>query len=135
MLVLFRQMSKSKFQLAFDGPALRAGTMEIGELASSLLAIGDLIRDANQQLNENRAEVSVRVKADFKGGSFDIALLLDQSLLEQAKNVTVQVPQSIFLDFCSEVCHFSLDECESGSPRKGTRGRGEGPPALQPAQP
>src|ERR1035437_6931368 len=49
--------------------------------------------------------------------------------------VTVQVPQSIFLDFCSEVCHFSLDECESGSPRKGTRGRGEGPPALQPAQP
>src|ERR1035437_6283704 len=49
--------------------------------------------------------------------------------------VTVQVPQSIFLDFCSEVCHFSLDECESGSRRKGTRGRGEGPPALQPAQP
>jgi hypothetical protein len=87
VLVLFRQMSKAEFQLAFDGPALRAGTMEVGELAASLLAVGDLIRDANQQLNEDRAEVSVRVKADFKSGSFDIALLLDQSLLEQAKNL------------------------------------------------
>ena len=89
MLVLFRQMSKAEFQLAFDGPSLDAGTMEVGELASSLLAVGDLIRDANQELNENRAEVSVRVRADFKTGSFDVALLLDQSLLEQAKNLLI----------------------------------------------
>jgi hypothetical protein len=30
--------------------------------------------------------------------------------------VTVQIPESILLDFCSKVCHFNLDECESGSP-------------------
>lgn len=89
MLALFPQMSKSEFQLAYDGPSLRDGTMEVGELASSLLAVGDLLRNANRELNGNRAEVSLHVKADFKSGSFDVALLLDQGLLEQANNILI----------------------------------------------
>jgi hypothetical protein len=40
-------MSKAEFQLAFDGPALRYGTMDANELASSLFAIGDLVQSAN----------------------------------------------------------------------------------------
>jgi len=89
VLALFPQMSKSEFQLAYDGPSLRDGTMEVGELASSLLAVGDLLRNANRELNGNRAEVSLHVKADFKSGSFDVALLLDQGLLEQANNILI----------------------------------------------
>jgi hypothetical protein len=80
-------MSRAEFQLAYDGPALRSGSMDVTELASSLLAVGDLIQDANRVLNGDRAEVSVRVKSDFKKGSFEVALLLDHSLLEQAKNL------------------------------------------------
>jgi hypothetical protein len=63
--------------------------MEVGDLAASLLAVGDLVRDANRILNADRAEVSVQVKADFKSGSFDIALLLDQSLIEQARQLLI----------------------------------------------
>ena len=80
-------MSKAEFQLFYDGPALRDGTMNVNELASSLLAVGDLVKAANQQINEDRADVSVRVKSDFKRGSFEVALLVDQSFLEHAKNL------------------------------------------------
>lgn len=87
MIGLFSKVSRAQFQLAFDGPALRAGTMDVNELAPALLSIGDLLREVNQQVNGERAEVSVRVKADFQRGSFEVALLLDQNLLEQAKNL------------------------------------------------
>src|ERR1019366_4416375 len=50
-------------------------------------------------------------------------------------NVTVQVPQSIFLDKSRGIGYRRVDECESGSPDKATRGSGEEPSALQPTQP
>ena len=82
-------MSKAEFELAYNGPALRNGTMDVKQLASSLLSVGELVQEANRQLNEGRAEVSVRVKSDFRKGSFDVALLVDQSLLEQAKTLLI----------------------------------------------
>ena len=39
--------------------------------------------------------------------------------------VTVQVPQSIFLDKSRGIGYRRVDECESGSPDKATRGSGE----------
>lgn len=84
-------MSKADFQLFYDGPALRYGTMDVNELASSLLATGDLLREANHLFNAERAEVSIRVRSDFKKGSFEVSLVLDQSLLEQAKNLLLPV--------------------------------------------
>src|ERR1035438_2788691 len=83
-------MSKAEFQLAYDGPALRSGTMDVNQLASALLATGDLFREANRQLNGDRAEVSIKVRSDFKKGSFEVALLVDQGLVEQAKNLVLQ---------------------------------------------
>ncbi len=61
--------------------------MDVNELAPSLLALGDLVRASNTHLNGDRAEVSVRVRSDFKKGSFEVALLLDHNLLEQAKQL------------------------------------------------
>jgi hypothetical protein len=49
--------------------------------------------------------------------------------------VTVQVPQSIFLDKSRRIVYCMVDECESESPRKATWGSGEWPSALQPTQP
>ncbi len=77
-------MSKAHFQLAYD---VRAGTMDVNELAPALLATGDLLREANRQLNGERSDVAVKVQSDFKRGSFEVALIVDHTLLEQAKNL------------------------------------------------
>lgn len=80
-------MSRATFQLAYDGEAVRAGSMDVHELAPALLAVGDLVRHANSILNGEQATASVRVQSDFRHGSFEINLILDQNLIEQAKNL------------------------------------------------
>jgi hypothetical protein len=78
-------MSQETIQVAYDGGALKAGTMDVTELAPALLAMGNLFQQTNRLLNGDKAQISVHVRADFKRGSFDVALLL--VLLDQAKSV------------------------------------------------
>lgn len=66
--------------IAYDGDALKDGSMDIRELAPALLALGDLLQGANRVLNGNRATLAVKVQADFKTGSFDVGLALAQDL-------------------------------------------------------
>lgn len=66
--------------IAYDGEALKDGSMDIRELAPALLALGDLLQGANRVLNGNRATLAVKVQADFKTGSFDVGLSLAQDL-------------------------------------------------------
>ena len=79
-------MSQDTFQLAYDGSALADG-MDVYELAPALLSLGDLIRDVNRFLNQDRTSVAVEVQSDFRRGSFEISILLDQSIVEGAKQV------------------------------------------------
>ena len=78
-------MSRADFQLAYDGDALRDHAMDVDELAPALLAVGNLCREANRILNEERAEVLVRVRVDFERRCFDIHFELVQSLYDQVK--------------------------------------------------
>jgi hypothetical protein len=66
--------------VAYDGDALRTGEMDVRDLAPALLGIGDMARDANRLLNGTRAEVSVKVHADFRAGSFAVTITLFQTL-------------------------------------------------------
>src|SRR5688572_13132490 len=66
--------------VAYDGPALADGSMDVRDLAPALLALGELLQSANRVLNEDKATLAVKVQADFKTGSFDIGIGLFQSI-------------------------------------------------------
>ncbi|HAH11007.1 MAG TPA: hypothetical protein DCL54_14975 [Alphaproteobacteria bacterium] len=75
-------MSRTTFTIAYDGPALREGLMDVRDLAPALLAVGRLFDAANLTLNGDSAKVSVQVRATT-AGSFEIVLELFQSLGQQ----------------------------------------------------
>jgi hypothetical protein len=60
------------FQVVYDGPALESNEMDVRELAPALIAIADLLEEANALINNNSAKVKVNVRGSFKSGSFGI---------------------------------------------------------------
>lgn len=80
-------MNKQHFRIVYDGPALQEHTMDVRDLAPALLAMGDVLEEANYVLNGERAKVSVQVKASFKTGCFPIDLDVVQSLANQIKDL------------------------------------------------
>lgn len=75
----------AKTRIAYNGPALASGEMEIKELAPALLAFAELIENANKALGNDR-KIQVLLNQDsLRRGSFDITTILQYSILEQAK--------------------------------------------------
>lgn len=68
-------MAEYGLHVAYDGPALREGRMEVRELAPALLALADLFREANHVLHPDESSVSLEIEAT-RDGSFDIGLVL-----------------------------------------------------------
>jgi hypothetical protein len=85
-------VSSAQLSISYDGELLRAGLMDVQELAPALLASGTLIQKANALLNGQTTSVSLKVRSDFRKGSFLINFVIDQSLLEQAKNFLIAHP-------------------------------------------
>lgn len=83
-------MSRERVQVSYDGPALSEHGMDVYALAPALLALGDLIREANRQVNGDRARVSVSVTEDFEHKCFNINLDIAQTILEQIKSFLAQ---------------------------------------------
>ncbi|GAB2491412.1 hypothetical protein [Arenimonas alkanexedens] len=81
------EMAHAKFNLVYDGPALREHRMEVRDLAPALLAMGELVERANEILNGNQAKVCVNVHASFKQGSFGIDLDLAQTLWQRVLDI------------------------------------------------
>jgi hypothetical protein len=75
-------VSRASFTIAYDGPALQAGVMDVRDLAPALLAVGQLFDAANSVLNAETAQVSVSVRATSHG-SFEIAFQVAQTLQAQ----------------------------------------------------
>jgi hypothetical protein len=70
------------FQIVYDGPVLDSHEMDVNDLAPALLAISELLEEANQIINDGKAKIDVRVKGSFKSGSFGIDLSILQSTFD-----------------------------------------------------
>jgi len=62
------------FHLAFDGEAIKDGSIEVNDLAPALLALGDLVDETNKYVTGGKAPVALRVRPEIERGSFKIAL-------------------------------------------------------------
>ncbi|WP_146135087.1 hypothetical protein [Neisseria iguanae] len=80
-------MSHEKFNVLYDGEALRNNEMNVQTLAPALYAFGTLLEEANAAINGSRAKVSVNVKASFKTGCFGIELNTFVSLVDLSKSL------------------------------------------------
>ncbi|WP_156629632.1 hypothetical protein [Methylobacterium sp. Leaf85] len=76
------EMSKAQFTIAYDGEALRDGTMDVRALAPALLAVGQLIDAANSALNGKDTNIAVKVRATHPG-CFNIDLDIIQTVARQ----------------------------------------------------
>ncbi len=72
-------MSHATFQIAYDGPAMAAHSMDVQQLGPALLSVGDLCREASRVINgEDAAKINVKVRANFEEKCFDIIFDLIQ---------------------------------------------------------
>lgn len=63
------------FKVAYDGSAVTNNEMDAKILADSLLGISAAIEESNKIINGKTSEVFIKVKSDFKPGSFEVELV------------------------------------------------------------
>lgn len=67
------RVSKASFIVAFDGPGVEDGTIDVRDLAPALLALGQLVDAANRAVNGEGIPAKVQARAVSKG-SFEVDL-------------------------------------------------------------
>ena len=80
-------MKNIKTTIKFDGSALKDRAMDVGHLAPSLLALSDLVKATNFQINGERAKIRILVNADLEQKCFELNLEIVQTIWEQAKTL------------------------------------------------
>lgn len=66
----------AQFSIIYDGEAVDEGSIDAKELAPALLALAEVIEEAQPLIPELDARISLRVRSDFERGSFEIHLEL-----------------------------------------------------------
>lgn len=81
-----RMSNTEIFRVKYDGPALASHEMDVKDLAPALLAMGELLEEANRILNSGRVSIVVNVRAT-ETGSVDVVLSAAQSVFQQAASL------------------------------------------------
>lgn len=76
--------TSARARIAYTGPALERGEMDVRELAPALIAFADLVEHANSAIG-GKQKIRLMLNEDsIRKGSFDITFILD-SIFDQAK--------------------------------------------------
>ena len=73
--------------IKYDGSALAGKSMDVADLAPSLIALSDLIKAANRQFNGDRSGVKILVNANLDQNCFELFIDLAQTLWESVSNL------------------------------------------------
>ncbi len=76
-----------KFHVVYDGKALDEHLMDVRDLAPAMMAISDLLTHANKEINGDKLEIKLNVKANFKTGCFGIEFVEQLSWVNQIKDL------------------------------------------------
>lgn len=79
-------MKSVRTTIKYEGSSIVGKSMEIADLAPSLIALSELIFEANQQFNATRAHIKVRVNAEVQQNCFELYVDLAQSVWETFAN-------------------------------------------------
>lgn len=71
--------SQARLDIAYDGPALADGSMNVRDLAPAMMAVGGFFEAANRVTNGERAKVNVNVRAT-SASSFHVFFEVAQTL-------------------------------------------------------
>ncbi|AVO39008.1 hypothetical protein [Pukyongiella litopenaei] len=82
------------FRIGFDGPSVDNGEIDVADLAPSLLALGEFFEAANRALNNDRADVKLKIRATEKG-SFVALLSLDVSYISDILDFVAAHPDRV----------------------------------------
>jgi hypothetical protein len=77
---------ENNFKICYDGPALANHEMNVKDIAPALLAMGELLEEANKLINGDKTKVAVNIKAT-NPGSVDVLLTIVQDLIPQLKTL------------------------------------------------
>ena len=67
------------FHLVYGGEDLDAGSIDAHALAPALLAFADLVHYSGRMLSPEIPDVKLRIRAEFRKGSFDVGLELGEA--------------------------------------------------------
>lgn len=76
----------SQFFISYDGSALQTHEMDVKDLAPALLAIGELLEEANRALNGEDIKVRVNIRAP-QPGSVEVFFSVVQDFLSQTMSL------------------------------------------------
>lgn len=78
---------RSNITIAYTGSTVDDGTMDVSILGPALMALGTLVNEANNALNNDNSQIAVKVNADFQKGSFEIQLDVIRTITAQLQSL------------------------------------------------
>lgn len=106
-------MNQGQFQIIYDGPALQTNELNVKDLAPALLAVGDMLEEANRVIYGEKSKVYVNVKGSFKTGSFQVDFTTTQAFLDNIVEIFNNQPPTVQILTLLGIAKYTVDGIEA----------------------